>query len=252
VRKSLIPIALCLLAETAHANVGTLLTGTFTNEEQVYFETQAKRPAPKWLSLKITQLDDVLTIEEPDAFGTVQAKPHTATIRQDGNLTILDYGQCQHVYRAKADMLVADGTKGKCSTSTAITAITPFSMTLAFADGRTTELRRARPVDCWVAILKDKPKADGSDDWYFERGVELHDQGGRARVGGKDTGAPPVIIRVRNVTWEKNSTNKPAATLYVHKPDKPDRAEAYSWAAPDSARLGINLRWMQTGCSMGS
>ena len=123
-------------------------------------------------------------------------------------------------------------------------------VTFTMRDGRTTELRRARPVSCWVAIRKEKPKADGSEDWYFQSGVKLHDQGGRAIVGGGDTGAQAVMIRVRNVTWDKGSTNAPVVSLYVHKPENWDRAESYSWAAPDSARVGINLRWMQTGCAI--
>jgi hypothetical protein len=117
-------------------------------------------------------------------------------------------------------------------------------------DGKVTELRRARPVTCWVAIRKDKPKADGSEDWYFAHDVKLHDQGGRALVGGFDTGAEPVMIRVRNVTWDKGSTNAPVISLYIHKPENWDKAESYSWAAPDSGRVGINLRWVQTGCAI--
>jgi hypothetical protein len=120
------------------------------------------------------------------------------------------------------------------------------------SDGSVTELRKARAVSCWIAIRKDKSKADGSEDWYFASGIKLHDQGGRAIVGGGDTGSQPVMIRVRNVTWDKGSTNAPVITLYIHKPENWDKAEAYSWAAPDSARVGINLRWVQTGCAVDS
>jgi hypothetical protein len=131
-----------------------------------------------------------------------------------------------------------------------ISAISKDRIKLMLPDGKVTELRRARPVSCWVAVRKDKPKADGSEDWYFQSDVRLHDQGGRATVGGGDTGAPPVMVRVRNVTWDKGSTNAPVITLYIHKPENWDKAESYSWAAPDSARVGINLRWMQAGCAV--
>ena len=66
-----------------------------------------------------------------------------------------------------------------------------------------------------------------------------------------DSGAQAVMIRVRNVTWDTGSTNAPVVALYVHKPDKWEKAESYSWSAPDSARVGINLRWVQTGCTIG-
>jgi hypothetical protein len=131
-----------------------------------------------------------------------------------------------------------------------ISASTKDRILLKLPEGKITELRRARPVSCWVAIRKDAPKADGSEDWYFESGVKLHDQGGRAMIGGGETGAPQVMIRLRNVTWDKGSTNAPVVSLYVHKPENWDKAESYSWAAPDSARVGINLRWVQTGCAI--
>jgi hypothetical protein len=131
-----------------------------------------------------------------------------------------------------------------------ITVTNKDRIKLMLPDGKVTELRLARPVSCWVAVRKEKPKPDGSEDWYFQNSVKLHDQGGRAIVGGGDTGAQPVMVRVRNVTWDKGSTNAPVITLYIHKPVNWERAESYSWAAPDSARVGINLRWMQAGCAV--
>jgi hypothetical protein len=252
VRQCVIPIALGLIPAAVQADTNSLFTGTFTNEEQVYFDGEAKRPAPPWLSMNVTQQGDVLTFIEADAFGKTQSEPHTATIRRENGLTIFDDGKCQQIFRAEGKRLIADGTRGTCSSMKMMTAITPFAITITLPDGRATQLRRARPVTCWVSILKDKPKADGSEDWYFERSVALHDQGGRAQVGGGDTGAQAVVIRVRNVTWDTGSTNKPALTLYVHKPEKPARAEAYSWAAPNSSLLGVNLRWVQAGCGIGS
>ncbi len=114
---------------------------------------------------------------------------------------------------------------------------------------RTSILRRARPVTCWGSVPKFTKKPDGTDDWYFAAGLKVHDQGGRAQFGGRDTGAPPVILRMRNVVWP-TGTNKPSLVLYVHKPANPDHAESYSWADPDAKRIGINLRWMQASCSI--
>ncbi len=117
------------------------------------------------------------------------------------------------------------------------------------ASGIVTILRRARPVTCWGSIPKIMKKPDGSDDWYFAAGLKLHDQGGRVQFGGADTGAPPVVLRMRNVVWP-TGTNKPSLVLYIHKLETPDRAESYSWADPDAKRIGINLRWMQASCSI--
>ena len=99
------------------------------------------------------------------------------------------------------------------------------------------------------SVPKLAKKADGSDDWYFAAGLKLHDQGGRVQFGGGDTGAPSVVLRMRNVVWP-TGTNKPSLVLYIHKPESPDRAESYSWADPDAKRIGINLRWMQASCTI--
>jgi hypothetical protein len=210
---------LFLLAGVASVPVGAtqpvekIQPGIYTNEEEVYFDTLAKRPAAKWTSITVESYAEGELVTFVDAFG----KPFM-------------FAPAPSTYTARPK--------------------SAERLEIAFQNGRTTELRRARRVSCWVAIRKDKPKADGTEDWYFARDVRLHDQGGRAMVGGDDSGAPQVMIRVRNVTWDKGSTNAPVVALYIHKPDNWDKAESYSWAAPDSARVGINLRWVQAGCTI--
>lgn len=193
----------------------------FTNEEQVYFDKEAGRPVPHWTGVMVTpargKADLVpYTISFIDAFGTPVASPMP--------LAALARQISQSIDRDRLELTI---------------------------NGGRIELRKARPVSCWVAIRKNTLKTDGSEDWHFVRGVQLHDQGGRALVGAALADADPVLLRVRNVTWDRSSTNHPVVTLYVHKPDKPDRAESYSWAAPESSRIGINLRWMQAGCTVG-
>lgn len=113
-----------------------------------------------------------------------------------------------------------------------------------------SELRQAREFRCWFSVRKGTPAEDGSEDWTFQRDMPIFDQGGRIRLeGGADW--PEVTIRMRSVTWAEGSTNNPVIVLYVHR-DDPDRAESYSWAAPESAIVGINLRWVQGGCNRDS
>lgn len=118
------------------------------------------------------------------------------------------------------------------------------SDTLTLSNG--TKLQRARPATCWVAILRDKPKPDGSEDWYFKAGLKLHDVGGRARAGGD--GVRALTLRMRNVVFP-SGPNRPSLVLYVHESD-PDRATAYSWADRGASRVGLNLRWMQASCTI--
>ena len=71
------------------------------------------------------------------------------------------------------------------------------------------------------------------------------DVSGKAPTGSGKTLAfgLPLLATVRS-----GSRNKPSLVLYVHK-DDPVRAESYSWAAPASTMIGINLRWVQGSCS---
>jgi hypothetical protein len=192
-------------APVAAHNLTSLAPGTYTNEEEVYFAKEAKKPAAPWTGIAV---DATGAAHFVDLFGkTLPGVVHSAAMTKDG------------------------------------------AITFPVAGGATTTLRRSRPVTCWGSVPKTKKKPDGSDDWYFAAGLKIHDQGGRVLFGGGDTGAPPVVLRMRNVIWP-TGTNKPSLVLYVHKPENPDHAESYSWADPDAKRIGINLRWMQASCSI--
>jgi hypothetical protein len=125
-------------------------------------------------------------------------------------------------------------------------------LSVTLADGRVTQLRRARPVTCWSAVRKETKTPEGKDDWLFVKDVKLHDQGGRALIGQGAADVKQVVIRMRYVTWagSKNASNRPSLVLYVHTPDDPDHAVSYVWADPQAARLGVNLRWMQASCTI--
>lgn len=180
-----------------------VVPGVYINEEEVYFDTLAKRVAAPWTSLRV------------------------------GGATVTAVGAFDRPAKTPSGTLRASGDR----------------LTLTLADGRTSELRRARPVTCWGSVPRAVRKPDASEDWLFERSLKLHDQGGRVAFGGGDTGAAPIVLRVRNVVWP-SGPNQPSVVLYVHTPDKPDHAEAYSWADPGARRVGINLRWMQASCTI--
>jgi hypothetical protein len=186
--------------------------GIYSNEEQVYFAKEAGRTAPPLLMLRYDGTGAPVAV---DAFGAPLPSPREGFT----------------------------------------TSVAASGIMAPLRDGTTLDLRRARPATCWVAIKKDKPKADGSPDWFFAQNVKLHDQGGRALVGTGAADTQPLVIRMRNVVWPPKadgtpSTNKPSVVLYVHKPEERDRSEAYVWADPGAARIGINLRWMQASCGI--
>lgn len=111
-------------------------------------------------------------------------------------------------------------------------------------------LRRARPFECWTAILRGASHGDsgeGMRDWDFRRGVTLHDQGGEAELITDEEAPRKIRLRLRNVDWPYG-TNRPSLTLYIMEGDS-DRAVSYAWNEGDAERIGLNLRWLQASCT---
>ncbi len=205
----LLPLLLGLQASHVSPAARELPRAVLTNEEQVYFEREAGRTPPSWVGYMIIR-ENGETLRQPvDQFGAEMGQPVAA---RDGDVWS-DNGQ-------------------------AVTTI---------VDGQRIELRSANPFVCWVSVRRHADRANGEADWSFDSRLVIHDQGGRVLVHPE--GAPPVVIRMRNVVWPAPSTNRPSLVLYVHRPETPDRAESYSWADPDARMVGINLRWMQASCS---
>ena len=196
------------------------------------------------------------TTQPPMVPGTYSNEEQVYFAKEAGKpVPPLLYMQVDAMMRVTATDAFGVATKQNLDGMTLTDTGVPGGVAVRQPDGAVLELRRARPATCWVAIRKDKPKADGSPDWHFQQGVTLHDQGGRALVGKDVTDTQPLVIRMRNVVWPPKadgtpSSNKPSIVLYVHKPDRPDSAESYAWADPGAARIGINLRWMQASCGI--
>jgi hypothetical protein len=228
-----------------------LLSGTFSNEEQAYFEKDAGRPAPPRISFQITQNEDKLVLQPIDAFGKNTGKAETIIVSADENRSALKIGNCSRFFDRSDNGWVFGTVQNRmaCQQKPQIMAIAPDAIRLRLTDGSETILKRAREVQCWAAVPKKEPKEDGSTDWLFVQKLALHDQGGRVTVGGGDSGAEAVTLKMRAVHWPAPSTNRPSMVLYVHKGD-PDHAESYSWADIDASRVGINLRWMQASCTI--
>ncbi len=247
--------ALPILAAAGAPEIATIpqmLVGTYSNVEQVYFKSDAGKTPPPWLSLKIVEQDGQLLLHEINAYGEDAGPPKPVSLTEDGNDAMLKVGDCSRFFEKKAQgwAISARQNRLRCQQEYQITKVDDDGISLEFADGTETFLKRARAVQCWAAIPKKTAKEDGSADWLFAQKLELHDQGGRVKVGGGETGADEIILRMRAVHWPPPSTNRPSMVLYVHKPDSPDSAVSYSWADIDASRVGLNLRWMQASCTI--
>lgn len=221
------------LAQDAASDFG----GIYTNEEQVYFDGEAGRVPPPWIGIRIERTaSGELLWHSIDRFGAIIS---TSTLSRTADRWTLS--DC-------APATPADDNA--CAAPPAPVVISNTAISLNLADGRQTDLRRARPVTCWLTVRRTATKPDGGEDWLFAAGLTTHDQGGRLKLGGGDSGAPMAIIRIRNVIWPEPTRNRPSVVLYVFTQDDPNRAAAYSWADPGAARIGINLRWMQASCTI--
>ncbi|MFZ4120870.1 MAG: chromophore lyase CpcT/CpeT [Caulobacterales bacterium] len=114
------------------------------------------------------------------------------------------------------------------------------------------QLRRARPFECWTAVLRGAVHGDSGqgaepNDWNFRRGLWLHDQGGTADIVTDENPSRRFTVKLRRVEWPYG-TNRPSLTLYVHEQGNP-RALSYTWGEYDAERLGLNLRWLQVSCT---
>ncbi|MEM8697166.1 MAG: hypothetical protein AAGE05_14185 [Pseudomonadota bacterium] len=247
--------AMAALPATASAQeLAGLIPGTYANTEQVYFQGEAGEPQDRWISLRFSTDDGGgMVLHSLDPFGQplqgVEGQP--VTIEARGALTALTAGDCTRLMRPEGADFVLAGSEGDCDDlPVRMERVSASGMTFSWPDGRMMEMRRAHPVSCWISVRKTDPVPEGESEWTFDNGLMMHDQGGRIRAGGGDSGAPVAIIRMRNVIWPPPTRNRPSLVLYVHTENEPERAVSYSWADPGANRIGINLRWMQASCTV--
>jgi hypothetical protein len=112
------------------------------------------------------------------------------------------------------------------------------------------KLRKARAFECWTAVLRGASHGDsgeGSNDWQFNRGGLMHDQGGVLALTTDEKEPRKIRLLLRRVEWP-SGPNRPSLTLYALEGEN-DRAVSYAWTEYDAERIGINLRWLQASCS---
>lgn len=103
--------------------------------------------------------------------------------------------------------------------------------------------QRAQMFSCWVSVRKKS----GDNEWSFDQGLELHDQGGWIWVTTDERRPQKVGLKMRNVVWP-TGYNRDSLVLYAYREDS-KRAESYVWTSPDADRIAMNLRWVQASCT---
>lgn len=105
------------------------------------------------------------------------------------------------------------------------------------------KLMRSHDFACW-AVVKD-----GEDGGWgtVARGLTLHDQGGRAFMTTMDD--PPRNLKLELEQRVYAGERRAEVLKIAVYEEGNDESLAYSWAAPDSTNVGMNLRWFQAGCT---
>jgi hypothetical protein len=226
--------------------LANLLTGSFTNEEQVYFQEETRQPPSIRGGIRTERgADGNLNLQflgaKDDAIGPVIA------LRATG--LSLASASCTNVYDPLGDAFVLNEKASRCAwKGPRIEHVSAQGITMRAPNGDVLEYRRARSFTCWMSAPKATPKPDGSTDWYYAGKLKLHDQGGRVWVESPELEAKRIGYKLRNVIWPYGN-NKPALTLYAYRGDDEKKAVSYAWADPEAKLIGINLRWVQGSCS---
>ncbi|MFK7828794.1 MAG: chromophore lyase CpcT/CpeT [Congregibacter sp.] len=105
--------------------------------------------------------------------------------------------------------------------------------------------RKVRRFKGWMGVRKSRvDPAYTGDDMFFTGDFSIHSEGGRQSIlddDGKQTGFG---IELAQLTYQ--NTRVPILKLGLID-EKTGKTLVYSWAATDSSRVGINVRWFQAG-----
>lgn len=249
------------------ADFTAMLEGRYDNEMQVFFEKdQAKPGVPVREQLHVVArkgnaaefaiqiMSDAHADHPSEQTWAVSARKGGVETRITGDLGGAA-GRCTaHWVRDGSGFKVTDGSDCRDEIVKPGARLTKDGLDSgARADGLAhDQFKRIRPFECWVAVLRgakhgDSGKGAKDTDWFFKRGVWIHDQGGLATVATDETPSRELRLRLPRVAWP-SGPNRPSLTLYV-LPDGDERAVSYAWGEFDAERMGLNLRWMQASCT---
>lgn len=114
--------------------------------------------------------------------------------------------------------------------------------------GTPTKNRKVRYFDGWIWIKHAGPQAAPDDRRAsFTRNVRIHNAGTFLPIRHEDGSESPYLLELAQLTYQNTRT----AILKIGIVDKATRKSlAYAWASTDSARVGINLGWLQAGFTL--
>ena len=111
--------------------------------------------------------------------------------------------------------------------------------------GTPSELEKAIWYKGWMAVKKHmvEPGADLSE-WIFARIERMHNQGQKIPLLDESGNKTGYTLSLEAVTYQE--TQVPVLKVGVID-DRTGYTLSYSWADPESHRVGLNVRWFQAG-----
>lgn len=111
--------------------------------------------------------------------------------------------------------------------------------------GTPSELEKATWYKGWMAVKKHmvEPDADLSE-WIFARIERMHNQGQKISLLDESGNKTGYTLSLESVTYQE--TRVPVLKVGVID-DRTGYTLSYSWADPESHRVGLNVRWFQAG-----
>ena len=118
------------------------------------------------------------------------------------------------------------------------------------ADGIPSKLKKCSFFKGWAAIRKDKishPDTSSKSKYVGYMGLVLHDQGQRAKLIDKDGFDSGYEVSLSQLTYA--ASNTPVLKLGIHEKGE-RKTVSYIWGEPEAKRLGLNMKWIQTGFTL--
>jgi hypothetical protein len=106
-----------------------------------------------------------------------------------------------------------------------------------------SKLKRVRWFTGWAAVRKEN-----SEEYGPAFRFELHDQGQTVPVPQPDGSASKYSVQLAQLVFQ-GATKAPVLTLKIIE-NATGKTVSYTWANPEAERIGINLRWIQSGLTL--
>jgi len=105
--------------------------------------------------------------------------------------------------------------------------------------------RRAARYRGWIVLQRRILEPDAAEDDYLRLGqLDIHNEGQMVPFLTGDGNRSGYSVELARLTYQASQI--PILKLGIVE-DASGKTLAYSWAGPNAARIGINLRWIQAG-----